>query len=42
MGKQFDGCEDWQLLSATSQVILPSRWKYFWQYVLLGKGPETT
>ena len=40
-GKQFDG-SGWQLLCADSRVILPSRWKIFWQYVVRGERPRFT
>ena len=34
--------EDWEFLTATSSIVLASRWKILWEYVLLGRRPLFT
>lgn len=34
--------DSWQLLAASSKMVMPSRWKTLWTYVLFGKTPVFT
>lgn len=42
MGTDLSNSEGWVLLAATSEFVLPSRWKTFWNYVVKGKKPNFT
>ncbi len=34
--------DNWIFLTATSDIVLPSRWRTFWNYVIKGKKPAFT
>jgi hypothetical protein len=34
--------EKWQLLTASSRALIPSRWKTLWNYVIRGRPIEYT
>jgi len=42
MGTHFDGTNGWVFLTAKSDIVMPSRWQAFWNYVIKGRKPAFT